>query len=38
VTSLSRKERADEVARILGGIKISNKTRIAAEEMIDTGS
>jgi DNA repair protein RecN (Recombination protein N) len=38
VTSLSRKERADEVARILGGIKISNKTRIAAEEMIDTSS
>ncbi len=38
VTSLSRKERANEVARILGGIKISNKTRIAAEEMIDSGS
>lgn len=38
VTSLSREERADEVARILGGIKISNKTRIAAEEMIDSGS
>ncbi|MBT68512.1 MAG: DNA repair protein RecN, partial [Thiotrichales bacterium] len=38
VTSLSRKERADEVARILGGIRISHKTRIAAEEMIDSGS
>ena len=38
ITTLSRKERADEVARILGGIKISNKTRIAAEEMIEAGS
>ena len=38
VTNLSKKERADEVARILGGIEISHKTRIAAEEMIDSGS
>ena len=38
VTNLSKKERADEVARILGGIEISHKTRIAAKEMIDSGS
>ena len=38
VVSLNKKERADEIARILGGIKISNKTRIAAEEMINSGS
>ena len=33
---LNDKERTDEVARILGGIKISEKTRIAAAEMIRT--
>lgn len=38
VLSLNKKERADEIARILGGIKISHKTRIAAEEMINSGS
>jgi len=38
VVSLNKKERADEIARILGGIKISHKTRIAAEEMINSGS
>jgi len=34
VTTLNQKQRTDEVARILGGIKISDKTRMAAEEMI----
>ena len=38
VVSLSRQQRADEIARILGGIKITNKTRIAAEEMISSSS
>ena len=38
VVSLSREQRADEIARILGGIKISEKTRIAAEEMISSSS
>ena len=33
---LGDKERTDEVARILGGIKIGEKTRIAAAEMIKT--
>jgi DNA repair protein RecN (Recombination protein N) len=33
---LGDKERTDEVARILGGIKISEKTRLAAAEMIKT--
>jgi DNA repair ATPase RecN len=36
VYALGDKERTDEVARILGGIKISEKTRIAAAEMIRT--
>jgi DNA repair protein RecN (Recombination protein N) len=36
VHALDNKERTDEVARILGGIKISEKTRIAAAEMIKT--
>jgi len=36
VHSLSEAERTDEVARILGGIKITEKTRIAAAEMIKT--
>ena len=34
VTALNQEQRTDEVARILGGIKISEKTRIAAAEMI----
>jgi DNA repair protein RecN (Recombination protein N) len=34
VTALNQEQRTNEVARILGGIKISEKTRIAAEEMI----
>ena len=38
VVGLNSKERAEEIARILGGIKISNKTRLAAEEMISSGS
>ena len=38
VVSLSREQRADEIARILGGIKITEKTRIAAEEMISSSS
>ena len=38
VNSLSSKERTDEVARILGGIKISDKTRMAAEEMINSSA
>ena len=38
VASLSPKERTDEVARNLGGITISDKTRIAAEEMINSSS
>ena len=36
VTTLNQRQRTDEVARILGGIKISDKTRMAAEEMIKT--
>ena len=38
VVGLNTKERTEEIARILGGIKISNKTRLAAEEMISSGS
>jgi DNA repair protein RecN (Recombination protein N) len=38
VVSLDNNQRADEIARILGGIKITEKTRIAAEEMISSGS
>jgi len=38
VTALNQEQRTDEVARILGGIKISNKTRMAAEEMIKTSA
>ena len=34
VTALNQEQRTDEVARILGGIKISDKTRMAAAEMI----
>ena len=37
VVSLNKEERAGEIARILGGIKITEKTRIAAEEMISSG-
>jgi len=36
VTALNQEQRTEEVARILGGIKISDKTRMAAEEMIKT--
>jgi DNA repair protein RecN (Recombination protein N) len=36
VHTLGDNERTDEVARILGGIKISEKTRLAAAEMIRT--
>jgi DNA repair protein RecN (Recombination protein N) len=36
VSTLEDKERTNEVARILGGIKITEKTRIAAAEMIKT--
>lgn len=38
VNSLNSKERTDEIARILGGIKISEKTRMAAEEMIKSSA
>ena len=38
VVSLDNNQRADEIARILGGIKITEKTRIAAEEMISSSS
>ncbi len=34
VTQLSDNQRVDEIARILGGATITNKTRIAAEEML----
>ena len=34
MTSLNKEQRTDEVARILGGIKVSDKARLAAEEMI----
>ena len=34
MTSLNKEQRTDEVARILGGIKVSGKARLAAEEMI----
>ena len=37
VVSLNKEERAGEIARILGGIKITEKTRRAAEEMISSG-
>jgi len=36
VQALDDRERTDEVARILGGIKVTEKTRIAAAEMIKT--
>ena len=35
VRSLSRKERIEELARMLGGVKITARTRAHAEEMID---
>ena len=38
VTDLSLSQRTEEVARILGGIIISDKTRIAAEEMIKSSA
>ena len=38
VILLNKDQRADEIARILGGINISEKTRIAAEEMISSSS
>ncbi|SUZ54528.1 uncharacterized protein METZ01_LOCUS7382 [marine metagenome] len=34
MTALNKEQRTDEVARILGGIKVSDKARLAAEEMI----
>ena len=34
MTSLNKEQRTNEVARILGGIKVSDKARLAAEEMI----
>ena len=34
VTALNQEQRTDEIARILGGIKISDKTRVVAAEMI----
>ena len=38
VTDLSLSQRTEEVARILGGITISEKTRVAAEEMIKSSA
>ena len=38
VTDLSLSQRTEEVARILGGITISDKTRVAAEEMIKSSA
>jgi len=38
VTALNQEQRTDEVARILGGIKISDKTRMAAAEMIKSSA
>ncbi len=38
VTDLSLSQRTEEVARILGGIIISDKTRVAAEEMIKSSA
>ena len=38
VTDLSLNQRTEEVARILGGITISDKTRVAAEEMIKSSA
>ena len=38
VTNLNPLERTDEVARILGGIKVSDKTKMAAEEMIKSSA
>ena len=38
VKALNQAQRTDEVARILGGIKISEKTRIAAAEMINASN
>jgi DNA repair protein RecN (Recombination protein N) len=34
MSALNKEQRTDELARILGGIKVSDKTRLAAEEMI----
>ncbi len=34
MTNLNKEQRTNEVARILGGIKVSDKARLAAEEMI----
>ena len=38
VTDLNLSQRTEEVARILGGITISEKTRVAAEEMIKSSA
>ena len=38
VSSLTNSQRIDEVARILGGATITEKTRVAAEEMINKAS
>ena len=38
VTNLNPLQRTDEVARILGGIKVSDKTKMAAEEMIKSSA
>ena len=38
VTALNQEQRTDELARILGGIKISDKTRMAAAEMIKSSA
>jgi len=38
VSDLSPSQRTEEVARILGGIIISDKTRVAAEEMIKSSA
>ena len=34
MSALNKEQRTDELARILGGIKVSDKTRLVAEEMI----
>ena len=38
VSDLSLSQRTEEVARILGGITVSDKTRVAAEEMIKSSA
>ena len=35
IVTLTRDDRVDELARMLGGVKVSEKTRAAAREMLE---